>query len=533
MQPTNLAVAGKPHAATEHLEIFEQPPRDNAAAGKRPDELLGEVRLVANNNDIVYVPAPTQDPRDPLNLSWNKKMIALAIYSSFTMFGGTITNVAGSLIPYFEEAYKAEGVTDVQLSRLSTVPTISMGIVNFVSIPIALAVGRRPVFLVSSLMLIIGLVVCATSPNYNAHFAGRIILGLAAGQSEALCPLMVKESFFIHERSRRLTWQSSFQNIGGAVLTFTAPFMVGKLGWRNFYWFYAGFAVITGICAIFWAPETRYSRTLLEHEGIRETPYNWEGAEPTSSSVSDVEKDSSLQTYSTSVTVKPPLDFKRYQARTWRSDICFTVGEANWSEAMFVWKSMVEIIWIPSIAWVVLINCFSLAGFVCYAVTYASVLTAAPYNWANSIVGLPALGQIVVAFICFPMLGSFSDWVVRFKAQRNGGVHQPEYRLYALVFPYVLGVGTTYLLDTHTRRSGAVLALICGCRGLVVYGLSFSILPEFTTLGFMNTFLVYVGIMGFLGLCGIGIYFGGHKLRAWESKFALTQRDVNRESADH
>jgi predicted MFS family arabinose efflux permease len=60
--------------------------------------------------------------------------------------------------------------------------------------PVALAIGRRPVFLVSCVVQVVSLILCATNTNYAWHFGARCVLGLAAGQSEALCPLMISVS---------------------------------------------------------------------------------------------------------------------------------------------------------------------------------------------------------------------------------------------------------------------------------------------------------------------------------------------------
>lgn len=67
-----------------------------------------------------------------------------------------------------------------------------MGIGNLIAMPLAMAIGRRPVFLVSALVLCVGSVWCAASNSLDSHIAGRDILSLAAGQSEALCPLIIQ-----------------------------------------------------------------------------------------------------------------------------------------------------------------------------------------------------------------------------------------------------------------------------------------------------------------------------------------------------
>jgi hypothetical protein len=68
--------------------------------------------------------------------------------------------------------------------------------------PLAIGVGRRSVLLASSLVLVL-----AAAKSYEWQHGCRLIFGLAAGQSEALVPLITQEIFFLHERSRGLMLQ--------------------------------------------------------------------------------------------------------------------------------------------------------------------------------------------------------------------------------------------------------------------------------------------------------------------------------------
>lgn len=70
-----------------------------------------------------------------------------------------------------------------------------MGLGDLVLIPLALAVGRRPVYLLSGAILFVGCIVASQNTNYDYHLAIRVVLGFAAGQSGALVPLMIKETF--------------------------------------------------------------------------------------------------------------------------------------------------------------------------------------------------------------------------------------------------------------------------------------------------------------------------------------------------
>jgi predicted MFS family arabinose efflux permease len=58
--------------------------------------------------------------------------------------------------------------------------------------PIGIAVGRRIVLLVATVIMILSAGLCAGATSYEWHLAGRIILGLSAGQSEALVPMITQ-----------------------------------------------------------------------------------------------------------------------------------------------------------------------------------------------------------------------------------------------------------------------------------------------------------------------------------------------------
>ena len=67
-----------------------------------------------------------------------------------------------------------------------------MGVGNLICMPLALAIGRRPVYLLSLLILIGSAVWAAYSKSYYEHLSARMLLGFAAGQSEALVPMMIQ-----------------------------------------------------------------------------------------------------------------------------------------------------------------------------------------------------------------------------------------------------------------------------------------------------------------------------------------------------
>jgi predicted MFS family arabinose efflux permease len=72
--------------------------------------------------------------------------------------------------------------------------TRNRGIGNLVGMPLAIAVGRRIVLLICTVILVVGAVLCATATSYNWHLGARMVIGISAGQSEALVPMITQVS---------------------------------------------------------------------------------------------------------------------------------------------------------------------------------------------------------------------------------------------------------------------------------------------------------------------------------------------------
>lgn len=58
--------------------------------------------------------------------------------------------------------------------------------------PLAIGIGRRIVFLIATAILGVGAVLCATAQSYDWHLGSRMVVGLAAGQSESLVPMITQ-----------------------------------------------------------------------------------------------------------------------------------------------------------------------------------------------------------------------------------------------------------------------------------------------------------------------------------------------------
>ncbi|KAE8380187.1 MFS transporter [Aspergillus bertholletiae] len=503
----------------------------------------GTVKLV-EDGEIVLIPTPSPDPRDPLNLpQWQKWVISTTL-GVFAVLSVLMTSGMGPIITTISAYYGGNPRTN----DLMTYPTLFMGLGNIIAVPLAEAVGRRPVFLTSALILTVGSIWCAASGSLASHIAGRDVLSLAAGQSEALCPLIIQEIHFIHERSSRLAWFSAIQSIGSAALTIATAYLVQSLGWR---WWYGIFAIISGVLflvSFILVPESLYQRPTDAFDGQVHVQHEGED----------------LAVIRATRKHRVELDFTRYQPRTIRHSLKVFHGPAKWSVAIECWKHMLQCILFPNILWIVLMNSVVLGIYVIMVTVFGTILTAPPYNYPATALGLVQGGQIVVSLILVPVLGYGGDKLHEYIARRRNGVAEPEFRLIPILLPVAVAliscvifghagsdpyhwspwaitvgfngiyfgfigivlIGYTYSLDSYGERAGPILVLICAIRGLISFGISFGVTKFVAKVGYKQALDICAIIMGVISAFGFVVFIFGAKIRFLTMKYAVDKKTV-------
>ncbi|KAG5662615.1 hypothetical protein KAF25_005033 [Fusarium avenaceum] len=502
----------------------------------------GTVNLYQDGT-VVLVPTPSPDPKDPLNLpAWRKYTIILLVgfYSGISVLG---TSGLGSVAPELYQLYHNDDPK--RISDLLTYPTLFMGIGNLLSMPLANAVGRRPIFLFSLLLLVVSGIWCACSTSLSSHIAGRNIFSLAAGQSEALAPLIVQEIHFLHQHGVKLSYFVGVQNTLTAALFTATTYIVPSIGLP---WWYGIMTIINGctmILSFFFLTETRFERPEDATEGAVHLRLDKNGnvaSEGTNEVLFQV-------TTRQGVVLQP----EKFGDRTWKDDLRIFHGKADWKSLVSFYKDVGLSLILPPIFWIFILNGAFLGLYIYQASTFAVILVQPPYSFSPELLGYVQLVQIVDCLIAVPILGYGSDIICRFMSRRRNGVFEPEYRLIVLVIPaaaaiisavfygraaaspndyhwmaivapYHLGffaflganlVGITFVMDSYPNKSGPLLLVVCAGRGFVSFGLSYATVPSIESLGYDGAMNILAIICGVLSGFGIVVYFIGKRVREW------------------
>lgn len=220
-------------------------PSEADASSTSSAEVVGTTQLF-DGATMHFVPIPTSDPRDPLNLPNWRKWAAVTALAFFGALALASEFIIGALVPVFMLEYngidpRILGNVDLQaltggagggvqadpfeilaklggppmwyVSMLSSLPLLMNGIASFILVPLSIAVGRRPV------LLFVGVVTCmcglwaSRSTSLSSHLGARAFQGMGAGAVEALIPLVVQDMMFIHQRNKAIALISAGQGL--------------------------------------------------------------------------------------------------------------------------------------------------------------------------------------------------------------------------------------------------------------------------------------------------------------------------------
>jgi MFS family permease len=91
-------------------------------------------------------------------------------------------------------------LTNPQLAMLTGITVITLGVANFLIVPLSNIFGRRSISIVFSVMILLSCVWQAMATSHRSLLAARAVNGLVCATSETIPVQVVADLFFLHER---------------------------------------------------------------------------------------------------------------------------------------------------------------------------------------------------------------------------------------------------------------------------------------------------------------------------------------------
>ncbi|KAG1734007.1 major facilitator superfamily domain-containing protein [Suillus lakei] len=216
---------------------------------------------VPQEQELILIKFDKGDPRDPINFSYAQKWTITVICCAY---GGIAAAVPASYSISYESMTQDINCTRLQATLGLSVYTIPFGIVPLISSSFSEERGRRPVYIVSSVLFLLAEVMNALAPNIQTVVVSRALQGVFCSCGASLVGGSIADIWQPHERGLPMSlyaFSSLFSfGLGSAFggLIAASP----HLGWRWVQWVHVMFTGASVLVVILVLRETRSSIVL-------------------------------------------------------------------------------------------------------------------------------------------------------------------------------------------------------------------------------------------------------------------------------
>ncbi|KAH7025068.1 uncharacterized protein B0I36DRAFT_366964 [Microdochium trichocladiopsis] len=456
--------------------------------------------LVERDDEIVLVPKPSSHPDDPLNWSKYRKLLHIICVYMYTFTTGVAATATYSCLV---DISRETGITLTELNLGTGFIFLLAGWGNLIWQPLALSIGRRPVFLLS-------LVGCFAITEWTAHIssfpqwaAARILYGFMVAPVEVLPEISIPDTYFAHERGAYVGYYSLILNGSNFIAPLCAGFMNDAIGWRWVQHWGAILLAFNFVFSFFLQEESMYFRSTVEadtqesdsaveigqiarvasagtaNDNDNDHDNDNEKQKTTSTGSPDRSPSPTATTTVTATAATSGTAIPQHPKPMWKRITFYTPSELSVSQALTIsWRPIVMLYHFPNILWAGFQYGFTNSWYSVYNATASLILTSAPFNFTSSMVGVTYLAPLFGAVIGGFVAGPVSDKLALRLAHRNQGLREPEHRLWGLVsYGVILPLGLLMwgVGAAHGAPLGVILVGSVFCGFGIVSGGSFAI----------------------------------------------------------
>ncbi|KAJ5895510.1 MFS general substrate transporter [Penicillium taxi] len=482
--------------------------------------------VLLESGDVILTPQPTSDPEDPLNWpKWRKWKAILSSHLYTIAIAWSSAAVYSILVPISTST----GLSVADLNGGSGTMLLFFGWGALIWQPIAVTFGRRGVFLLSLLGTVAISIWSAHAPSYASWVSTRVLLGLFGAPIEVVPELVATDLYFTHERGFHIGIYMFCLAGGNYLAAVFCGIINDHMGWQwVMYWCGIINAVVFVVLFFFYEETDYYRNTSFEASGQNLAAASDQAAGDTEAAVSHPPRKTYLQKLSLFSYIRErPNQFWVY---TYRPLVMF------WTFPIVLWASFYH-----GIA----VLCFNALN-----ATASVILSAEPYNFSSTDVGLAYISPFIGAIVGAVWSGKISDYICLKIARNNkDGLREAEYRLWAAVtlciippvglivwgvgaaqhvhwFGIVFGMGmmgfalTTgggimigYIIDSYRELAGSTMSSLNIMRCTMAFGFGYAVTPWWNATGTQNTFITWAILVLVFFASWIPMYIWGKQLR--------------------
>ncbi|OCL04421.1 MFS general substrate transporter [Glonium stellatum] len=392
----------------------------------------GNLKL-AKDGHTVLIPQPSADPNDPLNWSWTKKHLMLAIVS-LTAFLGDYGS--GSGIPLIVLQGEEWGLSPSKVNEAGNLNVLMLGIGGLFWIVVSSWWGRAPVMFWSTLSGTLFTLACAVTKSFPVFYGFRALMGLTLTAYQVVGLACVKDMFFFHEHARKIgIWVALFI-LSPYLGPFLGNFIISGTGnWRAVMWLVFALGCADLILILLICDETYYERSIpQDKQPLRE----------------------------------PSSRILRVLG-IWQIKHHSGYSKTLWHCCKRLISTFLKPIIIPTMLYYAMSFMWAVGINITSTILLETPVVAGGYGFSSKGVGFLYFTPLVAVSLGEGFGHFFNDWIANRYVRKHDGIFKPEARLItnyiaaAFMIPGLIVVGQT--LQKHLNYVGIIIGW-----GMYVFG---------------------------------------------------------------
>lgn len=534
------------------------------------DNVLDVKKDDNSKHNIILQPQPSSNPNDPLRWSQLKKNCQFGLLTLWSMLQAVSLNWS---TPFWLQWTVEMNTTLNELNNAFAMGFLFLGLGCVFFSPLSLKLGKRLVYILCSFINLIANIIGTQQSSIGYFYAIKCLCGLAVAPVDAIVEVSATEVFYTHERSTRLSILVLALYVG----TDLGPIYSGFTTWQNNYYIQIALLASIALAVIFFLEDTSFPREresgekdilrqIKSHDTVIEAVKSGQlSNDLLEKSGANIQTIVSKANSSNGVSANDDesIDHSIKKRTFWQSRRLYETeftDNRNW----FTILIRPFLIPFPALIWGGCAYGTQMMWLALIGVTQSQIFEGY-YGFTTGEVGLTNLAPLIGSVIGMFYGGYFVDWLCIKLAERNKGVLEPEYRLWALIFPTIINAGgllayglasdgprapwpvpvfvglvlmgaamtasgaicLSYAIDCYANLASEALVLILFIRNMIGFGFTFGIQPWLQTSGLTVTtwlmFMICLIVNGFF----IVFVIWGKRIRKWTKNHYLRCCDPN------
>ncbi|EED12970.1 conserved hypothetical protein [Talaromyces stipitatus ATCC 10500] len=451
----------------------------------------------SQGGEIILQPQPSDDPNDPLNWARWRKGLNMGLVCFYVAMVAELINANS---PTWGPMEKELGYTNDILNDSYAAGCAALAVGSVILIPFALKFGRRPLYLLSTMVQFAVSIWSAKMQTVGDLMAINVIQCFFGSLAEVIVQMTIADLFFVHQRGRMnslYVWTWLLSSYLGILV---AGFVASGLGWRWIWWLNAIIFGVNIFVVGFGYEETKFCPPVSLPAAEEVHPLNIMMKKEDRNQ--DIKKDENLgkleikQTNadqgalgrasfelpektptSTPVTINRNIPMKTY----WQTLRRHLLARTTLSSSICISLSSFWQQFPPSLG-----RLLFTASWWHWEMSCPLLCPHTSLNTRTTSLPIRVIGVTIGALI----VGPLSDWWIVFLSRRRHGIFEPEMRLWCMIpfLPFVIVGALLFAIGLNDHRSWPVIAV-----GLALYNVGVTPINTVTVTYLTDSYKEIVG----------------------------------------